>query len=186
MARAGRRLAAALACIATLAGAPPARAQSPPEYEIKAAFLYNFAKFVQWPAAALPPQAPLAVCVLGRDPFGPALAFIDHKISQGHELQVHRNVRLEEARSCYVLFVAESERGSVPAILRALSGASVLTVSDIDRFAEAGGVIGLYDVDNRVQLSINLDAAHDASLQINSQLLKLARIVRREARGDAP
>ena len=177
-------LALALCLVTTVVRAQAQAGTS--EYEIKAAFLYNFAKFVQWPAATLPPQAPLIVCVLGRDPFGSALATIDHKISQGHELQVHRNVRLDEARSCYVLFVAESERGSVPEILHELSGTSVLTVSDIDRFAEAGGVIGLYDVDNRVQFSINLDAAHDASLQINSQLLKLARIVRREARGDLP
>lgn len=182
----GALAAVALACAAAIvAGPQPLRAQSPAEYEIKAAFLYNFAKFVQWPASTLAPQAPLTVCVIGSDPFGAALDTVDRKVAQGHELQVRRRARLEEARSCHILFVAESERAAVPAILHAVQGAGVLTVSDIDRFAEAGGIIGLSDVDNKVQFSINLDRAHDDLLQINSQLLKLAKIVGRSAREDS-
>jgi hypothetical protein len=179
-------LAVVCAALAT-AGARCAEAAPSAEYEIKAAFLYNFAKFVEWPSTAFAqPQAPLIVCLIGEDSLGPALDTIDRKVAQGHELQVRRKVRLEETRPCHILFVADSERTRLPAILRAVAGASVLTVSDMDRFAEAGGVIGLYDVDNRVQFSVNLDQARSATLQINSQLLKLARIVRRDAREDGP
>lgn len=155
------------------------------EYEIKAAFIYNFTKFVQWPPTAFAqPEAPLILCVIGEDAFGPALDTIDHKLAQGHELRVRRHVRLEDARSCHLLFVAQSERARLAAVLRAVSGASVLTISDIDRFAEAGGVIGLYEVDSNVHFSINRDRARSAMLQINSQLLKLAKIVEPDAHQD--
>lgn len=173
-----RRLAAVLAL--GILGVQPVKAQAH-EYEIKAAFLYNFAKFVQWPAAAFrQPQSPLVVCVIGEDPFGPALEAIDHKPAQGHELQVRRRVGLNDARSCHILFVAPSEHARLEAVLHAVSGAPVLTVSDLDRFAEAGGVIGLFEEDSRVQFSVNLDQARTALLQINAQLLKLAKIVRGE------
>jgi hypothetical protein len=176
-------LLAAVGALLSLSGPRPVQARSLAEYEIKAAFMYNFAKFVQWPAAAFgQPQAPLMLCVIGEDVFGPALDTIDHKLAQGHELTVRRQVRLEDARSCHILFIAESEHARFAAVLRAVSGASVLTISDIDRFAESGGVIGLYNLDNNVQFSINLEQARSASLQINSQLLKLAKIVGRDAR----
>jgi hypothetical protein len=164
-----------------MSGPQPVRAASPAEYEIKAAFIYNFAKFVEWPTTAFgKPESPLTVCLIGDNGVGPALDTIDHKVAQGHELQVRRQVRIEDARSCHILFVAASERARVGSILHAVSGASVLTISDIDRFAEAGGVIGLYDVDSKVQFSINLEQGRSALLQINSQLLKLAKIVRKD------
>jgi hypothetical protein len=163
----------------------PAQAAPSAEYEIKAAFMYNFAKFVQWPAGAFgQPQSPLSLCVIGHDDFGGALDTIDHKLAQQHELLVRRKVHLEDARSCHILFVAQSEHAHLTSILRAVAGASVLTVSDIDRFAEAGGVIGFYDLDNKLQFSINPEQARSCSLQINAQLLKLARIVRSDARED--
>jgi hypothetical protein len=181
---------AAATVLLMLAGAgsapQPARAAATAELEIKAAFLYNFAKFVEWPAASFgQPQAPLFVCSMGDDGLGSALDTIDHKVAQGHELKVRRRVRLDEARSCHILFVASSERARIATILQSLAGSSVLTISDIDGFAEAGGVIGLYNVDNKVQFSINPEQARSASLQINSQLLRLARIVRRDTHGES-
>jgi hypothetical protein len=175
-----------LACALSMSSPQASLAASSAEYEIKAAFVYNFAKFVQWPAAAFEQaQSPVILCLIGQDPFGPALEGLEHKLAQGHEVQVRRQVRVEDARSCHILFIAQSERTRLRSILRALAGASVLTVSDLDRFAESGGVIGLYDEDNKVHFSINLDQARRASLQINSQLLKLAKIVERDAREDA-
>ena len=105
-------------------------------------------------------------------------------MAQGHELQVRRQIRLDDGRKCHILFISESEQGRLPSIFKAVSAGSVLTIGDTDRFAEAGGIIGLYNLDEKVQFSINLEQAHNASLQINSQLLKLAKIVRREARED--
>jgi hypothetical protein len=176
----------ALACASVgPTGVQPARAQGQAEYEIKAAFVYNFAKFVQWPASSFAqPQAPLVLCLVGRDVFGPALETIDHKLVQGHALQIRRQVRLDELGSCHILFVADSERQRLGSILRAVPEVGVLTISDIERFAEAGGIIGFYNLDNKVQFSINLDQARSASLQINSQLLRLARVIRRDARED--
>jgi uncharacterized protein DUF4154 len=169
-----------------LVGLQTAQAASTAEHEIKAAFMYNFAKFVQWPAASFgQPQAPLIVCAMGDDGLGSALDTIEHKVAQGHELRVRRRIRLDDAKSCHILFVAASERGRLAAILHALAGASVLTISDIDGFAEAGGVIGLYNVDNKLQFSINQEQARSASLQINSQLLKLAKIVGRDTREES-
>jgi len=178
-------LLAVVCAIWGLCGTQPVGAAPSPEHQIKAAFMYNFARFVQWPAGAFgQPQAPMILCVLGEDAFGTAFDTIDRKAAQGHELQVRRHIRPEDVRSCHILFVAESERARLGSIFREVSGASILTVSDIDHFAEVGGVIGFYDLDNKVQFSINPEQAHDAMLQINSQLLKLARIVGRSARED--
>ncbi|HEX4585919.1 MAG TPA: YfiR family protein [Burkholderiaceae bacterium] len=183
--RLGAALTALVCAFFCLSSPRPAQAEPLAEYEIKAAFIYNFAKFVQWPATAFAqPQAPLMVCVIGDDAFGSALDTIDHKVAQGHELRLRRRVHLEDARSCHILFVARTERARLTQVVRAVSGLSVLTISDMDRFAEAGGVIGLYELDSNVHFSINQDQARRALLQINSQLLKLARIVQTEVRED--
>jgi hypothetical protein len=181
------RLGAALVALvcAALGLSSPVLAETQAEHEIKAAFMYNFAKFVQWPASAFAqPQSPLIVCVIGDDAFGAALDTIDHKVAQGRELRLRRRVRLEDARSCHILFVARTERARLAEVLRAVSGLSVLTISDMDHFAEAGGIIGLYELESNVHFSINREQAGRALLQINSQLLKLARIVQTDAHED--
>src|SRR5258708_8684937 len=106
----------------------PVRARSLAEYEIKAAFMYNFAKFVQWPAEAFgQAQSPLILCVIGDDVFGPALDTIEHKLAQGRELKVRRQIRLEGARACHILFIAESEHARLRSVRRAASGARAPT-----------------------------------------------------------
>jgi len=157
------------------------------ESEIKAAFVYNFVKFVQWPEAAFArPQSPIVLCLIGDEGVEAAFATVDHKVAHGREVQVRRPVRLEDARTCHILFIAEAERARVAPALLAVAGASVLTISDADHFAENGGVIGLYRLDDRIQFSVNLERARGASLQISSQLLKLARIVAPDAREEKP
>jgi hypothetical protein len=148
------------------------------EYQIKAVFLFNFAKFTEWSSG--PPtsrDAGFVLCVAGKDPFGPALASIEGKAVHGRELRVRRGVSSEDLRGCQVLFVAESEERRVAAIVKAAQNERVLTVSDIDGFADAGGVIALVTVDNRIQFDVNLAAAGRADLRFSSQLLKLARSV---------
>ena len=173
----------ALAC-AILVG-PLARADSAvrtdaaarSEYEVKAAFLYNFARFVKWPRVE--PRAPLEVCILGEDPFGPTIDdTIGRKTLRDRKLKIARLARIEEADGCHILFISSSERGRLGWILRNAKGTGALTVSEIDGFAESGGMIRLWMDGKKVRFDVNPDAARDAGLEISAQLLKIARIVR--------
>lgn len=149
------------------------------EYQVKAAYLFNFAKFVEWPAAAFrSTDAPLALCVAGRDPFGSALAAYEGRLVQGREVRVRRGVAAGDVRSCNILFVSDSEERRLPPILAQTAGFPVLTVSDLDGFVDAGGVIGLVEADSRVQFEVNLASAARAQLKLSTQLLRLARRVR--------
>jgi len=156
-----------------------ARAQVPNEYEVKAAFLYNFIKFVDWPQPSKPVQEPLLICVIGDDPFGASLdKIVEGKHANGRSLQVRRFNRADDAKSCEIAFVSASEKTHLRSILEALKGANTLTVGDTPRFAEMGGVINLVLQDNLVHFEINVDAARSHGLTISSRLLGLARIVR--------
>ena len=143
---------------------------------MKAAFIYNFSKFVHWPAATA--DKTLAICVLGKDPFGPALeeALLGKRVD-GRELVARRLASAENAAGCNVLFVSSSEEAGVERILNALHGAPVLTIGDMDQFAERGGMINLTTQGGRIRFEINLAAIERTGLRVSSQLLKLARIV---------
>lgn len=172
-----KRLLALLLCSLALASGGLLQAAPPTEYQVKAAYLLNFARYVEWPAAKLAPGAPLQFCVLGRDPFGGALSAFDGRQVQGHEARVRRIDDAERAGECHVLFVSESEERRVPGLLRGLAAQPVLTVSDIDGFAEAGGAIGLFNEDERVRFDINLTMLQRAGLKASAQLLRLGRNV---------
>jgi hypothetical protein len=148
------------------------------EYEIKAAMLYNFAKFVEWPPAArTDAQAPIVVGVLGQDPFGAVLDdTMRDKSVYGRSILVRRFRTLADLDPCHVLFISRSERKRVPEILRSLQKSSVLTVSDAERFAGLGGIIGFTLRGNRIRFEINNDAARRAGLKISSKLLRLAKV----------
>ena len=150
---------------------------APSEYQMKAAFLYNFAKFVEWPPAVLPVGAPLVIGVLGNDPFDGALdKTILNKNIEGHPLAVRRIQSLEEAKTCHVLFISSSEKKRWPEISQALAESSVLTVSENwDHFTESGGMIYFFMDDRRVCFDINVEAARRASLKISSKLMLLRK-----------
>lgn len=155
-----------------------AQPEKPTEYQIKAAFLYNFAKFTEWGGAnPVSRERGFVMCVAGKDPFGPALAAIEGKLVHGQRLRVRLGVPLEEARGCNMLFVSEFEERRAPAFLKAVQEHPVLTVSDIEGFTDAGGMIGLVLADSRIQFDVNLAPANRANLKISSQLLGLARSV---------
>jgi len=162
-----------------LAGSLWALGPPPTEYEVKAAFLLNFGRFVEWPSEALPDaRVPLTVGVLGEDPFGPLLdQTLKDKSAQGHPVVVRRLEGLDEARRCQILFVSASESGDVSQILRAVQGVPVLTVSEIPQFALRGGMVNFVVRENRVRFEINTAAATQARLKISSQLLKLALLI---------
>jgi hypothetical protein len=158
---------------------PKARAQSPSEYQVKAAFLYNFAKFVEWPSNLFRDgHDPLVLCVAGDDSFGNLLdAVVQGKMANGRLLTVRRLQREDEARGCQILFISSSERNRVRPVLKSLNGASVLTVGETEGFAQQGGMINFTLEVNRVHFEINVDAAERAGLKISSKLLSLAKIV---------
>lgn len=150
---------------------------TPTEYQLKAAFLYNFAKFVEWPPAKLPANAPIVIGVLGEDPFGPDLdrAVIGKSIS-GHSLETRRYNNPDDARDAHILFISDttSERRRLSQTLNALRGSSVLTVSDIDGFCDAGGIINFRILADKVRFEISTRAADQEGLKISSRLLTVA------------
>ena len=152
-----------------------------PEYPVKAAFLYHFLEFVEWPRASPLPPARVTIGVLGRDPFGEVLdKAILKKIVQGRTLTIRRFASIDDLEACEILFISTSEMKQLPQILERLQGAAVLTVGEADRFARRGGMIGFVLEDDRVRLEVNRAAADKAGLQISSKLLAVARVVKAE------
>ena len=187
-ARAQRLLFAIAICLALLAlGAPGARfgalapaaaAETSREYLIKAAFLYNFAKFTEWPAGSFPDSAaPLDVCVFGEDPFGGALESIAGKTIRGRRVAVHRVASIEAGAACHLLFISASEATRLAGILESLRGRPVLTIAEMPGFARSGGIINLKtNPDDRIRFEINIGIARRVGLRLSSKLLKLAEI----------
>ena len=148
------------------------------EYQVKAFFLYNFARYVEWPAQALGPgKDPIVICVLGRDPFGAALQqAISGKAIDGRSLVIHELRELRPGCNCHILFVGASERKLSPSALKA---SGVLTVGETPEFLKDGGVINFKLEDGKVRFEINVAAADQQGLRISSKLLSLAEVVRK-------
>jgi hypothetical protein len=158
-------------------GAPP---QKPSEYEVKAAYLLNFVRFVQWPATS-PGDRAIYICVLGRDPFGDALErVIGGEEIGGKTVLIRRIAKVQEAESCRVLFIDSSQTSQLAGTLDVLRGAPVLTVSDIPQFILRGGIVQFVLKDNRVRFEINLKNAERVGLVLSSQLLNVAASVLRD------
>jgi hypothetical protein len=170
---------ALLACL-SLALARPVQAeeQQPLEYQVKAAFLLNFTKFAQWPPSAFADEhSPLALCILGEDPFGNTLSdMVKGEVVNGHELVVQRIRREPAPKSCQVLFVAKSEK-EVNRILEVL-GPGVLTVGEGEKFLQDGGIIAFVIENRRVRFDIDQRAAAKAMLTLSSRLMNVARSVK--------
>lgn len=152
------------------------------EYLIKAGFIYNFAKFVEWPSATFSqPDSPIVIGVLGTDPFGSVLDRIveDKKIGpRGFVVKRYKwGKDLKDLKDCKILFVSASEKAHIDEILQSVKGQPILTVGETPGFAERGGVIRFTVEDNRVRFEVNVDAAHQAELNISSRLLTLAKII---------
>lgn len=173
------RIAALIAAIASCF-VPPAPAQQLSEYQVKAAFLVNFARFMEWPASAFQhATSPLVIAVIGEDPFGRELdAAIKGKVVGGHPLVARRIDWRDDARGFHLVFLSKSEKRHVPDILHGLAGSAVVTVSDVELFCKAGGVITFIDDRDRVRFEVNVDAAALHGVKISSRLLSLAIIHR--------
>jgi hypothetical protein len=156
-----------------------ASAQTATAPALKAAFLYNFAQFVEWPADALAPGQRLAMCVVGDAAVADALGqTIKGHAIEGHELTVTVLKVGEPASGCHLLYVSASEMKRSAGLLLSAKDASVFTVSDANNFAESGGVAQLIVENDRMRFAINIASAQRGRLNISSKLLSLARIVK--------
>jgi hypothetical protein len=164
---------------ASLAAA--AQGQSSDEYRVKAVFLYNFAKFVEWPPETFRKSTdPITICTLGYDPYRRALEETVHeKTIRSRTFLVRQVSDVEQANTCQILFVSASERKRAAAILPGLKATGVLTVGETEGFAAEGGVINFKMEDGRVRLEVNVAAAERAKLRISSKLLSLVQIVKK-------
>jgi hypothetical protein len=162
-------------------GCGVARGQSANEYQVKAAFLYNFAKFVEWPPQSFKgPDDPLVVCVVGHNPFGRMLEdTVNGKTLEGRPFAVSNVPDIQQADGCHILFVSSSERKHLQSILKSIKAPGVLTVGETEGFVTNGGVINFKLEGGRVRFEINLEAAATEGLQIRSSLLSLAVIVKK-------
>ena len=178
--RAASTLICILAALASLLGgdwrAATAALPAATEYEIKAAFLLHFSRFVEWPASAFgAPNAPLFICVLGDDPFGPVLEeIVRNERVDSHPIAVERYRLAGNVDRCHILFVSRSAEPLQRQILDQVRGKSILTVSDEEEFTRRGGVIGFVTVNGKVKLQVNRSSAQRADLRISSRLLRLA------------
>lgn len=176
------RRAQPLIAFSLLMGLAVVHGQSQPlrEYDVKAAFLFNFLSFVEWPEQSFEsPDAPFVIGVFAHEnPFGNALEAIvaDETVKQ-HPVQVRYLDRLDEVPACDMVFIARSEQYRVRRVLEATRGRAILTVADMPGFTEEGGMIELRNIDQRVRLKINRQNAFSSGLTINSKLLSLAQVV---------
>ena len=148
------------------------------EYEVKAAFLYNFVKFVKWPDNVQARTGPIDVVILGRDPFGARLdEALDSKLAHGRSFRVRRVRALRDLGDCEVVFLSSQMDEPAAAVLKALEGKPVLTIGDVEGLTDLGAVINISVEDRRVRFDVNLVAAKRHRLTVSSHLLRLARQV---------
>jgi hypothetical protein len=146
---------------------------------VKAAFIYNFTKFIVWPAQSFTtPQDPITICIIGKNPFEDALkTLIDGKPVNGRRIEVRQIENIEDDCACHILFVRSTERKRLRPILDKTAGRGVLTVGEMDNFAQEGGIVNLKPDADKIRIQINLHAAERQHLAISSHLLQLAQII---------
>lgn len=166
------------------AGAAPVRAEPAgfDEYAVKAGFVYNFAKFVEWPAEAFRDEhSPLLICIVGRDPFGSRIDLLANKTVAGRKLAIKRLGNAEGPERCQILFVGKTENDHLPALLKADRHRALLTIGESPLFCRAGGIINLFPEGDKLRFEISSRNAEKTRLKISSQLLNLARPCREES-----
>jgi hypothetical protein len=148
------------------------------EYQVKAAFLLNFTRYVDWPKGSFAkPDSPLVICVLGQDRFGDDLrTLIADKSVEGRKIVLRKADTIDQCRDCHILFISQSEKSRFAAILQKLKGLPILTVADSEGFIAAGGMINFKTKAERVRLEINRTAAENVGLKISSKLLQIADV----------
>jgi hypothetical protein len=158
-----------------IAAEPP---QSKSEYALKAVFLYNFCRFIEWPKSAFAsPTDPIIIAVIGEDSFGHLLEETVHgETLRGRAIQIQRYRNPDSIGHCHLLFIVRSETARMEAILAAVAGKSIVTVGETDAFLDRGGMIALTAERNRVRLHINPSLLQAANLDVSSKLLRVAEV----------
>lgn len=156
--------------------------QKPSEYQVEAAYLYNFGRFVEWPSKVTTTRTDsFTICVLGEDPFGRALdVTLAGEMIGNQKVAARRISSPGDSVDCRILFISSSEANRLNKIIDALDNSAVLTVSDIPQFSRHRGMIQLVLEENRIRFEVNLTATQHAGLTLSSELLKLATAVRRD------
>jgi YfiR/HmsC-like len=176
----GRAWKGALALLFAWSGTPgSAGAQTQSlEFRVEAAFVYNFAKFVEWPQQ-VPGATPITFCVLGDESLYAALSesLVDKTIN-GRALVARQIGRPQEGLRCQIAFIGSAEKKQLGGVLEVLAGSPVLTVADFESFARRGGMIQLIKEGNKIRFAINVDAAKRHGFRISSKLLQLAEVIR--------
>lgn len=178
----GLRLLLVVAIFSAASSAPAIFAENSvlTEYHIKAAFLYNFAKFVEWPTAAIGDEsAPFTLCVLGVEPYISVRESLTGKTIKGHKVEVRRLETIAEAAQCQMIFVSAEGNVAAGVDLSHLGG-HALTVGETGDFIDRGGVINMKTVDNKVRFEIDRYSGERFGFKFSAQLLKLAILVGRE------
>jgi hypothetical protein len=187
--RAGRWLAAIV--IVALPLCPPSIG-AVPEYDLKAALLYKFTKFIAWPDRTFSnPGGTLHLCLVGRDDFGASIQSLQGQKVQSQTIQIERlpdpgHAPAHTLDHCQIAFISGSERERLPGIISSLANTAVLTVSDMDGFAAAGGMIGFVSADNKIGFEINQRASRHAGIEIGAQLLQFATPIAESRTETAP
>ena len=182
-----RRLASlsVVVVLAVLAATQPLEADGVSAPALTAAFLYNFAKFAEWPADALAPKQRLSLCVVGDDAVADALEqTIKGRTVEGHELSVGILKSSGPFTSCHLLYIGGRDTKRSLQALEALKGTSVFAVGEADGFAESGGIAQLILENDKMRFAINIAAAQRARLQLSSKLLSLATIINEKEAGN--
>jgi hypothetical protein len=149
----------------------------PDEYQVKAAFLYNFVKFIDLPDELFIDSAKTTICIFGEDPFEEHIDLVQGKYAKNRVLTVKHIKSIHEAGDCQILYISPSEKKNITQILKELEGHSIVTIGDTEGFAQQGVIINFFLEQDMVRFEININAAKHAKIQISSKLLKLAKII---------
>lgn len=168
------RIVSLIAALLLLGCAASARANELPEYRLKAAFLFNFALYTEWPTDVGPT---LNVCVHGNDPFGEEIDALQGRAVGNRRIAIQRKPRVDALKDCQVVFIASSAIGNLPRVLDALRGVPALTVADSPGAARDGVVLNMGVAQSKIVFEANLEAARSAKLNLSSKMLRLAREV---------
>jgi hypothetical protein len=176
----GARLLAGMLAFALLFNIQQSHAQTKPalEFQVKAAFLYNFTRFVSWPSSAFAsPTAPFVIGILGNDPFGSYLEdIVDQEKVDEHPIVIQHYNDIKDIGNCQMLFIPSGDDKKIKEALATAAHQNILTVGGADKFVHWGGVIGFIKEDNKLRVQINVAAAKAAGLEISSKLLKISKI----------